>query len=161
MTENLAAALRRLRRTVEPRWLWIDAICIDQNIIAEKSQQVAMMGEIYKRANVVLIWLGEPDVKIKTPIRDFRAPNGIKNKSLSARRKWPLLLLRETLKVVPSRWWDRTWVLQEFLVASSRVWLQCGRSTVLFARWNSLLQIRLLQRSDHQVVQREITARAV
>jgi hypothetical protein len=118
VTENLAAALRRLRRTVEPRWLWIDAICIDQNNTAERGQQVAMMGEIYKRANAVLIWLGEPDVKIKKPIRGFRAPKRIKKKSLSARRNLPLLLLVEALKVVPSRWWDRTWVIQEFLMAS-------------------------------------------
>ena len=118
VTKNLAAALRRLRRGVEPRWLWIDAICIDQNNATERGQQVAIMGEIYKRANVVLIWLGEPNVKIKKPVRHFRAPKRIKKKSLWTRRNLALLLLVEALKVVPYRWWDRTWVIQEFLMAS-------------------------------------------
>jgi hypothetical protein len=105
VTENLAAALQRLRRTKEPRWLWINAIYIDHNNTAERSQQVAIMEEIYRRANVILIWLGEPDVKMKKSIGLFRASlKGIKKKSLSARRNLLLFLLIETLKVVPSRW---------------------------------------------------------
>lgn len=32
-------------------FLWIDALCIDQENLTEKSQQVAMMGEIYSRAD--------------------------------------------------------------------------------------------------------------
>ncbi|KAF2165767.1 hypothetical protein M409DRAFT_24053 [Zasmidium cellare ATCC 36951] len=39
--------------------LWIDALCIDQENLTEKSQQVAMMGEIYSRADEVLVWLGD------------------------------------------------------------------------------------------------------
>ncbi|MCJ1263714.1 hypothetical protein MMC22_003584 [Lobaria immixta] len=141
VTENLAAALRRLRRTVEPRWLWIDAICIDQNNKAERGQQVAMMGEIYKRANNVLIWLGEPDVKAKKPIRDFPfpAPKGIKKKSLSARRILPLFLLVKTLKAVPFRWWDRTWVLQEFLMASGEPKVLYGPCDLI---WTTFQQMK-------------------
>lgn len=41
------------------RYLWIDAICINQDDIAEKNSQVAMMAEIYKKATRVNIWLGE------------------------------------------------------------------------------------------------------
>lgn len=57
-TVNLSAALRRLRR-LEDTHYWIDAICIDQTNDAEKSEQVARMGEIYKNAATVLAWLGE------------------------------------------------------------------------------------------------------
>lgn len=39
--------------------IWIDAICIDQESNAEKSAQVALMGEIYKEASEVVSWLGE------------------------------------------------------------------------------------------------------
>lgn len=39
-------------------FLWIDAVCINQSDIEEKSQQVRLMGEIYSRAEVVRIWLG-------------------------------------------------------------------------------------------------------
>lgn len=37
---------------------WIDVVCIDQNNLNEKSSQVALMGEIYRRAGRTLIWLG-------------------------------------------------------------------------------------------------------
>ncbi|KAF2831184.1 HET-domain-containing protein [Ophiobolus disseminans] len=58
--ENLEAALRRLRRTNDIRTLWIDALCINQRDRAEKSVQVSRMGEIYERAQQVVVWLGEP-----------------------------------------------------------------------------------------------------
>jgi hypothetical protein len=56
-TTNLCAALRRLRQLDVTRY-WIDAICIDQTNDVEKSEQVVMMGEIYKGAEEVPAWLG-------------------------------------------------------------------------------------------------------
>ena len=41
------------------RWLWIDAVCIDQRNPEEKAIQVPLMGEIYSRAQQVLIWCGD------------------------------------------------------------------------------------------------------
>jgi hypothetical protein len=43
--------------------LWVDAICINQHNNQEKSHQVSMMGEIYKRDTQVLAWLGEASTK--------------------------------------------------------------------------------------------------
>lgn len=37
---------------------WIDVVCINQNNLDEKSSQVALMGEIYRRAGRTLVWLG-------------------------------------------------------------------------------------------------------
>ncbi|KAK3117565.1 hypothetical protein LTR53_000991 [Teratosphaeriaceae sp. CCFEE 6253] len=54
-----AQALRRLRLPDRSRVLWIDAICINQKDLAEKSAQVAIMGEIYARGKGNLIYLGE------------------------------------------------------------------------------------------------------
>lgn len=59
VTTNLRNALRRLRDTHASRWLWIDAICIDQRNLHERAAQVGFMKEIYKRAEGVVIWLGE------------------------------------------------------------------------------------------------------
>lgn len=56
---NLHDALRRLRRTNKSRSLWIDAVCINQCDNAEKTVQIAMMGEIYAKARQTVIWLGE------------------------------------------------------------------------------------------------------
>ena len=59
--ENLSWALRYLRDEKSPRVLWVDAICIDQDNIAEKSMQVQNMTKIYRSASSVLIWLGQGD----------------------------------------------------------------------------------------------------
>jgi len=41
-----------------PSKLWIDAMCINQDDLAERSSQVELMGDIYSRANKVIVWLG-------------------------------------------------------------------------------------------------------
>jgi len=58
VTENLHTALRRLRdRSIE--WIWVDAICINQQDVQERGHQVRGMAKIYGKANSVLVWLGE------------------------------------------------------------------------------------------------------
>lgn len=58
ITESLYDALYHLRNPDEDRMLWVDALCIDQNNIKERGHQVNRMGEIYKKADRVIIWLG-------------------------------------------------------------------------------------------------------
>ncbi|KAH7072587.1 heterokaryon incompatibility protein-domain-containing protein [Paraphoma chrysanthemicola] len=58
VTQNLEIALLHLRKPDSDIVLWADAICIDQMDDLEKSHQVALMGEIYKRTAAVGIWLG-------------------------------------------------------------------------------------------------------
>ncbi|KAK5126780.1 hypothetical protein LTR85_009714 [Meristemomyces frigidus] len=59
VTVNLEEALRHLQQSItEPLTLWIDAVCIDQNNEAEKSEQVAHMRDIYSKAEDVVTWLG-------------------------------------------------------------------------------------------------------
>jgi hypothetical protein len=38
--------------------IWIDAICINQGDDEEKGHQVHRMGDVYRRANKVVVWLG-------------------------------------------------------------------------------------------------------
>jgi hypothetical protein len=57
--KNLYRAFIRLREPDEARTLWIDAVCIDQNNMGERAQQVELMGEIYSRTKNCNIWLGE------------------------------------------------------------------------------------------------------
>lgn len=42
-------------------YVWTDAICINQLDDAEKSYQVAFMGEIYAKAETVAAWTGQDD----------------------------------------------------------------------------------------------------
>lgn len=68
ISANLEAALRRLRQAYGDEApgarvrLWIDQICIDQENIQERSQQVQLMYDIYKQAEKVLVWLGPDDI---------------------------------------------------------------------------------------------------
>jgi hypothetical protein len=55
--ENLFAALWHLRSETETKVLWIDALCINQEDVVERSAQVSMMGEIYSHAFQVQVWL--------------------------------------------------------------------------------------------------------
>ena len=59
LTASLYGALKRLRYTDQERCLWVDQICINQNDLAERGQQVQFMNMIYKHASHVLVWLGQ------------------------------------------------------------------------------------------------------
>lgn len=56
---ELEAALRWLRLPDTMRYVWIDAICIDQSNIVELNSQVSKMTEIYRSAWRAVVWLGE------------------------------------------------------------------------------------------------------
>lgn len=58
VTQSCAQALRRLMRASFSQVVWIDGVCINQTSISERNQQVKLMGEIYRRAKKVLVWLG-------------------------------------------------------------------------------------------------------
>ena len=78
VTSSLKQALRRIRahasaellrlQVARPRdefdgidALWIDAICINQNNLQERSSQVQNMGRIFAQSKSLIVWLGEPD----------------------------------------------------------------------------------------------------
>lgn len=58
ITHNLFSALRHLRYNDTYRVLWIDAICINQEDMAERAHQVQRMDKIYSLASQVVVWLG-------------------------------------------------------------------------------------------------------
>ena len=81
ITRNLFDALRRLR-TEAPRLLWIDAICMNQDDLEEKGNQVARMGHVYRNASRVIVWLGEDEAYPRT--RALLAQDG--------KNRWPLTI---------------------------------------------------------------------
>lgn len=66
-------ALRRMRHTDQQRTLWIDSICINQNDLKERGQQVSIMSRIYRQGHHNLIYLGPGNVKLYQAIRDMNA----------------------------------------------------------------------------------------
>ncbi len=59
VTPNLESALKRLRVPDVAQDFWIDQLCIDQDNLNEKEQQIGLMADIYRQSCKVLIWLGD------------------------------------------------------------------------------------------------------
>lgn len=59
VTRNCAEILRHFRpkSPEQSRHLWIDAICINQSSVLEKNHQLKLMGDVYRNAKCVLVWL--------------------------------------------------------------------------------------------------------
>lgn len=66
MAKNLTTALSYLRYVDKPLFIWIDAICIDQNNGSERAEQVHLMRRIYKGAKMVRTWIDEPDIDVSS-----------------------------------------------------------------------------------------------
>jgi hypothetical protein len=68
------AAIRRMHDSrIGVRVLWIDAICIDQENLAERAQQVGCMGSIYQNSQRNLVYLGrcEDEERTKSAFGDI------------------------------------------------------------------------------------------
>lgn len=61
LTQSIHDALRRMRHPSEPRRLWADQLCINQDDLAERSHQVSLMNTLYKNARRILVWLGNDE----------------------------------------------------------------------------------------------------
>lgn len=146
VTTNLESALRHLRRRFLPLFVWVDAICINQDDTAERAQQVLLMRNIYSKAYVVLVWLGEATADTHKTLKlvqavakkfrqsnyrcteDFLAWITATTVSLGFRDcYWAALadLFRRA-------WWTRIWVVQE-VVVSDQALLMCGRNFLAFS----------------------------
>jgi hypothetical protein len=143
--ENLWLALRRLRLRTGVRFLWVDAICIDQANEDEKSRQVRHMGTIYKKATGgVVVWLGagteESHIAISCIKRLFNGDiSGLLEEYYRPQAKlWTL----ETLDHLCCRpYWSRLWIIQE-VVHASKIMVYCGEDEmdwlVLSSVWRKL-----------------------
>ncbi|KAI3335405.1 heterokaryon incompatibility protein-domain-containing protein [Ustulina deusta] len=163
VTSNCLAALIQLRRRLRTRTLWIDAICIDQGddaaAIAERNQQVAMMGELYRSARDIIVWLGLGNEEL-TP-RIFRylktlslfryldgmnAPRIIRRmgklaKPYMVKMTWPDgpgvsrakgPAFEGLIELLGNEWFSRIWTVQE-VITPGRCTVMCGASTI---EWN-------------------------
>ena len=72
VTLNLYRALQDLRLQDQDRILWVDAICINQGHTKERGHQVQQMGRIYKQADRVIFWLGQPTYETNVVIDSIR-----------------------------------------------------------------------------------------
>ncbi|RDW75436.1 hypothetical protein BP6252_06578 [Coleophoma cylindrospora] len=90
ITESLASALKAFRYTDRDRIIWADAVCINQKNDVEKGHQVAMMNEIYKRADRVLVWLGDGNESTAYSIQGYQIlADELKTSTFSMKRANP------------------------------------------------------------------------
>lgn len=145
VTANLYSALQRFRENSQVCTIWVDAICIDQENILERNQQVQNMRRVYASASQAVIWLGD---EIKTDSEAFSFINAFE-KALKSKLgfDWdnPRLFwrfhdvnyntLKKSLGVLLQRpWFGRVWIIQEVVMASN-VRVFCGSQT---CSWESI-----------------------
>jgi hypothetical protein len=149
---NLACALRYLRDPISPKRLWIDAICINQNNIAERNEQVLRMRDIYKYARRVLVWLGEEaqdsklaldtirlvsqQVEYSTDYTFLRYPDARNRDWFRQGHSLPFCDNQwGSIDQLLSRpWFERVWTMQEIAVGSHESIVQCGHD---YLEWGS------------------------
>ena len=66
--KNLASAIRSLRMTDKVVPLWIDALSINQDDMAERAREVRRMGTIYDNAVSVYSYVGKQRAILRPPL---------------------------------------------------------------------------------------------
>ncbi|KAI8947081.1 heterokaryon incompatibility protein-domain-containing protein [Xylaria longipes] len=147
ITENLFHALRALRASQDQgqdRYLWVDAICINQIDNKDKAMQVRNMFQIFKRATKVIAWLGKTFEGFESVCNEASALEKTldSGESLSALEPesnfWDVYNGMFQLYTRP--WFKRIWIQQEIFAAED-LRLQCGMNQF---SWFTLLSKPML-----------------
>lgn len=153
ITRNLHSALEHLQFEYPDQLLWIDAICINQQDKTEREHQVAIMRDIYSRAEEVLIWLGlsivygnahlafsacEKFVSLWRPYVHYLASRGMKDHNRIANVAVDMALRSRPftgaesdalIEILRQPHWSRLWIIQEMCVPKA-VRIHEGRQSI-------------------------------
>lgn len=148
--------------------LWIDAICINQDDLDERSQQVRLMKNIYSTAGRVLVWLGEQQpltreaLQLLVPLSRLEIARPKKQFNLSLLSEEEKALGKERLQdgtlfgdVLCHPLWmvfvdlflnctvfTRVWTIQEVVLAlEHRVFVFCGGVRLLWSRFSGIVKL--------------------
>ncbi|KAF4773093.1 hypothetical protein HER10_EVM0002640 [Colletotrichum scovillei] len=142
----------------QPLRIWVDQICINQSDLPEKSHQVNFMREIYRNAAHVYVsmpvkknlrpvfeWLTglaaarttkgyepSPNMLYENPPPEPNLPGRWRDK---VNPEWPADSWEDMYHVINHSWWSRSWVYQEFIVASDVFFLFSDEVSM---PWNQL-----------------------
>jgi hypothetical protein len=166
VTRNLQDALWQLRQShlelaerfpirrsgLTRVFFWIDAICINQSDVDEKTDQVKLMWEIYSHAELVIAWLGKQDEASKRGVELIRHMSSVVGSSASEvdaersdeqiRRKIRISdfntlgltglispAWNDLFSILTRDWFSRVWIIQE-IVAARRCIFLCGDEVI-------------------------------
>ena len=138
ITKSITEALPYVLCDIEEGLLWIDQICINQGDIKERNEQVAKMGDIYRGASRVIVWLGpESDgaEHVNRIFQDFEKPRVGSTDDETLQEAFIFspnshINRQAMISTMNLPWFDRAWVVQEFALAREAILIH-GRF-----RWN-------------------------
>jgi hypothetical protein len=128
---SLATALNAFWYTDRARCIWVDALCINQQDMAERQSQVRLMGTIYGTAKHVLCWLGTfngpgGESRARLTIKFLREFNDKPDEHLEAAQRYfhfgddrvsadraMLDVWLATKEFFNIEYFHRTWIIQE------------------------------------------------
>ncbi|KAJ6437320.1 Heterokaryon incompatibility protein 6, OR allele [Purpureocillium lavendulum] len=159
ISTSLYDALRRLQDVHTPVKLWVDALCINQEDLEERSHQILLMQRIYHNASEVFMWLGREDEHVDPAIQLLRKLQSMNSGGLVREGLLDPGSMRSTgLPAFPSPEWEslvrllqrpyfrRIWIVQEMIAAPLRSTLYCGQSSTV--PWMTVVEaVTVLQRA--------------
>jgi hypothetical protein len=117
-------------------YLWIDQLAIDQENVEERNHQVKQMGEIFSKAEKVVIWLGTGDEHSVQAIRALE-----KNRYSGGYSKEA----KGIVDFLAQPYWSRLWVAQEIILAK-HITVYCGTFSL---EWEFLQSFYASKHSNH------------
>jgi hypothetical protein len=147
ITNNLFGALKSFRSRLgnSKEYIWIDAVSINQQDVAEKVVQIPLMLDIYRKATSVMVWLGQDDPDCEYGLKMLEQPDLLlsmisedkgkpENEGKKDRAKMMQSSVAKMIKVYNLPWFTRAWVRQEAYAARTMA-IHYGESTTSWARF--------------------------
>lgn len=177
VTTNLESCLKKL--TIKPMdasdtksdrefLLWVDALCINQNSVPERNNQIPKMKTIFSFAKEVIVWLGTEGKNTKVAIEysklipskmhDIEAttpdPNNresyLEQEAVNMFQEQDSAVCRGWMELLESPWFQRLWPVQEWVLAKA-VRFVCGDDILADEKFRSVI----LRALAHQIKQED------
>lgn len=169
VTDSLLVFLREARRRRKAEddcsaafqgWIWIDAVCINQDDLIERAKQVVHMRAIYEEAESIIIWLGDGEAGSNEAIAVLHHMAVTEDEDFNFRSaedepeymcelvsggvviRMPYAILPVLQRVLNSSYWDRSWIIQEAstpkgtngeATPTGSTWVCVGEASLLFS----------------------------
>lgn len=154
VSSALNEVLTALRHPTKPRVLWVDALCINQGSLSERTHQVKLMKEIYSSAVRVIGYVGSPS-PADAPIFEvqsaglFSAPTRLKKRIFDDNDMVTAITALAAMTVFIDRpYFSRVWIVQEIALAKDLI-LQCGQNIMPWEHFSQVwLMFQLASRYD-------------